>query len=228
MKKAYILRAALFFGIVAMPLTGCRPVPQSQIDHPRLTPGVTFLDVTFFSASLNRNMPYRVYLPKNLAPGQKLPVVYLLHGGNGGFRDWSNYSDVSRFGAQGFILVMPEGAFSYYTNAAEKPENKYEDYLIHDLISDVETRFPAAPGRENRAIIGVSMGGFAAIKLALTRPDLFVFAAAFSPPIDITHRRLSPIRFGEWWRIRTIFGPQGSSSREASDPFLLVQSANPA
>jgi pimeloyl-ACP methyl ester carboxylesterase len=33
-------------------------------------------------------------------------VVYLLHGGGGGYRDWSNYSDVARFAERGLILVI--------------------------------------------------------------------------------------------------------------------------
>jgi hypothetical protein len=46
-----------------------------------------------------------------------LQVVYLLHGGEGGFRDGTNYSDVARFAESGFVLEMPEGGASYYTNA---------------------------------------------------------------------------------------------------------------
>jgi len=214
--------------LVLLLLAGCRNSEQALPDRPQLVPGVAMQDVTFFSFALKRQMPYRVFLPGNLAPGQKLPVVYLLHGGNGGFRDWSNDSDVAHYAAQGIILIMPEGAFSYYQNAALKPEEKYEDYLVNDLIVDVETRFPVARGRESRAIIGISMGGFAAIKLALSRPELFAFAGAISPSIDVLHRRFSPKRYGEWWRIRTIFGPSGSNSRLSRDPFMLVQSANPA
>ena len=83
-------------------------------------------DVRFYSAALGREMPYRVFLPVNLSVSEKLPVVYLLHGGDGGFRDWSNYSDVSTFALQGLILVMPEGDFSYYMNAVETPKDRYE------------------------------------------------------------------------------------------------------
>ena len=78
-------------------------------------------DVTFHSASLNRDMPYRVVMPANIPHRIRLPVVYLLHGGGGSFRDWSNYSDVARFAERGLILVMPEGDESYYTNSAEHP-----------------------------------------------------------------------------------------------------------
>jgi putative tributyrin esterase len=118
------------------------------------------LDVTFHSASLDRDMQYRVILPSSIPPNQKLPVAYLLHGGGGGYRDWSNYSDVARFAEQSLVLVMPEGNSSYYVNAAERPQDRYEDYITKDLIRDVENRFPAASGRRNRAIMGISMGGF--------------------------------------------------------------------
>ena len=175
---------------------GCHKNGPEQTDHPYIAPGTVLKNVVFHSGALNRDMPYRVFLPAHIEPGSKLPVVYLLHGGNGSYRDWSNDSTVSNYAAKGLILVMPEGEFSYYMNAAEKPENRFEDYIFGDLISDVESRFPAAKTRDKRAIIGISMGGFAAIKIALTRPELFSFVGAFSPPIDITHRRLQPEAMG--------------------------------
>jgi len=233
MKKVKNVASVLFsLGITALFIGGCHKPAQVVLDHPRQVAGVRMQDVRFYSAALKRQMPYRVYLPANLAPDKKLPVVYLLHGGNGDFRDWSNFSDVAQYAAfarsGGLILVMPEGAFSYYQNAALKPEDRYEDYLAIDLISDVENRFPAAEGQENRAIIGISMGGFAAIKLGLSRPQLFFFVGAFSPSIDVLHRRFNIKRVGEWLRIRSIFGPMGSNSRQSMDPFVLVQSADPA
>lgn len=82
--------------------------PDVVADDPRLAPGVTMRDVTFHSHALNREMQYRVFLPEN-AGARKLPVVYLLHGGGGTFRDWSNYSDVARFAAGALLLVMPQG-----------------------------------------------------------------------------------------------------------------------
>jgi S-formylglutathione hydrolase FrmB len=222
--KPAVLRMAL----VVLFLAGCHSAPHLLPDLPRQFPGVAMQDVNFFSTALNRNMPYRVYLPAQLVPGRKLPVVYLLHGSGGSFQNWSNYSDVGHYAAQGLILVMVEGGSSYYVNAALKPEDKYEDYVIHDLLADVEARFPAASGRNNRAIVGVSMGGYAAVKLALSHPDLFVFAGAISPAIDVPSRRFSWRRWGQSLRFRTLFGPDGSSTRTAADPFQMVRSANPA
>ena len=173
-------------------------------------------------------MQYRVILPAaNFDHSKKLPVMYLLHGGNGNFRDWSNYSDVSRFAERGLILVMPEGDESYYMNAATRPNDRYEDYITSDLIHDVESRFPAANDRSHRAIVGVSMGGFGAITLSLKHPDLFFFAAGISSAIDVPSRPFSWKRIGQYRGHAAIFGPWGSDTRRNNDPFVLARRADP-
>jgi putative tributyrin esterase len=172
-------------------------------------------------------MPYRVVLPAKNGPGQKLPVVYLLHGGGGGFRDWTNDSDVARFAESGLLLVMPEGASSYYTNSVEQPQDRYEDYIVHDLIADVEHRFPVATGRSNRAIVGVSMGGFGAVKLALRHPGLFVFVAGLSSAIDVPRRAFTVRRLQQSRHYSAIFGPVGSQTRRDNDPFMLIRTVDP-
>jgi S-formylglutathione hydrolase FrmB len=208
---------------------GCsRKTKEATPDHPLLTPKVVMRDVAFRSAALNRTMRYRVLLPANIPAGTRLPVMYLLHGGNGSFYDWSNYSDVARYAERGLILVMPEGDESYYVNAAEPPQDRYEDYIVNDVISDVETKFPAASGRSGRAIAAVSMGGFGAVKLALSYPDLFFFAAGISPAIDVPSRPFSVKRISQWRHHRSIFGVWGSKTRHDGDPFILARSADPS
>jgi putative tributyrin esterase len=206
----------------------CRRSDVAQVpDHPRITPNVSLRDVTFRSAALDRDTQYRVIFPSTLKPGEKLQVVYLLHGNGGGFHDWSNYTDVARFSEAGLLLVMPEGGSSYYTNAVDPPRDRYEDYIVQDLISDVENRFPVAKGRSNRAIIGVSMGGFGAVKLALHHPDLFVFVAGLSSAIDVPRRAFTIKRLQQSRHYNSIFGPFGSQTRLNNDPFVLVRTANP-
>jgi putative tributyrin esterase len=206
-------------------LGSCHAVEQILPDKPQITSGVAMQDVAFRSAALGREMPYRVFFPGSIPAGQKLPVVYLLHGNGGSFRNWSDYSNASQYAAQGLILVMAEGNSSYFMNAVEKADDKYEDYFMQDLIGDVESRFPAKPGRANRAIVGVSMGGFAAVTLALRHPDMFVFAGAISPAIDVPERKFTWRRASQWLGFRSIFGPWGSAERDARDPFVLLRSA---
>jgi putative tributyrin esterase len=208
-------------------LTACHRKPQERPDHPRLAPGVQLQDVEFYSKALGRNMPYRVFLPEKVHPGEQLPVIYLLHGGGEGFRNWSNESDVARYARAGLILVMPEGDESYYMNEVESPQNRFEDYITQDLIADVEGRFPARRDRQARAVIGISMGGFAAVDYAFMHPELFAFAGALSPSIDVPFRRFSIKRIGQWWKFRTIFGPAGSKERSDRNPFALARDANP-
>jgi putative tributyrin esterase len=214
----------VFFVIAAS--MGCERQTAAPPDHPRLTPNVRMQDVTFHSVSLDRDMPYRVVLPVNIPGNKKLPVLYLLHGGGGGYRDWSNYSNVAQFAERGLILVMPEGNSSYYVNAAERPEDRYEDYVTRDLVADVENKFPAATGRANRAIAGISMGGFGAIVLSLKHPELFAFAGGLSSAIDVPSRPFSIKRVGQYRQHRAIFGPWGSQIRHDNDPYILARSVD--
>jgi putative tributyrin esterase len=226
MKAVLSLTCVAFAGLAA--LAGCGHSDLAGMDHPRSFPGVLSQDVTFHSSALGRDMTYRVYLPQDVSTGVRFPTVYLLHGCGTSFRDWSNYSDVGAYASKGLILVMVDGACSYYMNAALNANDRYEDYFVHDLIFDVESRFPVLRGRENRAVTGVSMGGFAAVKLALARPDLFAFAGAISPAVDVPSRGFSVRRWSQSIRFRTTFGPAGSETRVGSDPYVLVKSADPA
>jgi enterochelin esterase-like enzyme len=94
--KAVRLWCFVLAGVCWLLLAECRQREPVIMDHPRAFAGLRMEDVTFRSAALARDMAYRVYLPVEATPGRKLSVIYLLHGGGGGFKDWSNYSDVSR------------------------------------------------------------------------------------------------------------------------------------
>ena len=226
----HVAARRLFIAAVSLLIAltiGCKH-PGPLLDHPRLAPGMRMVDVTFRSPALQRDMTYRVFLPASLAPGEKVPIVYLLHGGGGGYRDWSNNSGVAQYAAQGLVLVMPEGGSSYYVNSAAKPGDRFEDYIVQDLIPDAERRFPARSDRSGRAIVGVSMGGYGAIRIAFDHPDRFAFVGTISAALDVPSRPFSAHRIGQWQRFRTIFGPIGSPSERAGDPFHFVQSADPA
>ena len=173
------IRATILCAILVS-LGACHKENQQPSDSPQLTPRVRMRDVTFHSTSLQRDMLYRVVMPSSIDSEKKLRTVYLLHGGGGGFRDWTNYSDVAKYAENSLILVMPEGDSSYYANAAERPGDRYEDYIVKDLIEEVAGKFPVTNQRGDRAIVGVSMGGFGAVNLALRHPESFAFAGGLA------------------------------------------------
>src|ERR1700676_3497606 len=228
MRTVERLRSTVLFFFLFLFLGSCGNRSELQPDHPRLSPKVTMTDVTFRSSALGREMPYRIVIPSSISPGQKLPVVYLLHGGGGGYRDWTNYSDVAKFAESGLILVMPEGNSSYYTNSVEHTEDRYEDYIVNDVISEAESKYLAAPGRQNRAIVGVSMGGYGAVKIAMKHPELFAFAGGISAAVDVPTRPFSIKRVSQWRFHSSIFGPNGSQTRHDNDPYALARSVDPS
>ena len=197
-------------------------------DHPRLRAGVEMRDITFFSESLHRKMQYRVFTPAREGK-QRLPVVYLLHGGGDeGLRSWSNDSDVAQFASRGLFLVMPQGDYSYYVNAVLRAQDRYEDYIMNDLSVDVAQRFQVRDDRAGRAIVGVSMGGFGAVNLALRHSDRFAFAGALSPAVDVPRRRFTWRRLDQSKHFREIFGPEDGDGRHNNDPFVLARKADPS
>jgi S-formylglutathione hydrolase FrmB len=121
---------------------------------------------------------------------------------------------------------MPQGDESYYTNAATRPQDRYEDYIVQDLVRDVESRFPVMSDRSHRSIAGVSMGGFGAVKLALKYPDIFAFAGGLSSAIDVPSRPFSVKRISQWRVHRAIFGEWQGATQRNNDPFVLVHGAN--
>jgi S-formylglutathione hydrolase FrmB len=201
---------------------------KRSVDAPRLAPGLRLQDVEFHSAALGRPTQYRVMLPENIPPGTHLPVVYLLHAAGDDFRGWSNDSNIAEHAGQGLILVMPEGGFSHYLNPVSGPQERYADFIVNELRADVEQRFPAATSRSSRAIAGVSMGGFGAIQLAASHPELYIFSAGISPALNVVDHPLSFRRLSRWLMLRRVFGARGSRTHNERNPFARLLSLDPA
>jgi S-formylglutathione hydrolase FrmB len=150
--------------------------------------------------------------------------MILLHGRNSGIgeRDWHMHSNLlSAVSGADLVVVMPQGDDSYYINAARKPKDRYEDYVVGDLISDVEANYRVLRTRDGRGIGGVSMGGWGALNLGMRHPEMFSFVASLSGPLDITERAFSWRRFWNSIYLRSVFGPKGSGEREQFNPYRL-------
>ncbi len=206
-------------------IEGCKSHERPPLPV-RVPESVIWRDRTFRSAALGREATYRVIEPARFTPGQKVHVIYLLHGNGQTYREWSERSSIAELAAEGFVLVMPEGQSGYFMNAVEHPRDRYEDFVTQDLVADAEANLPSPIGRDSRAIVGNSMGGFAAIVLGLKHPDEYGFVGALSPPVDAAERAFTWRRWEQSAAFRQIFGPAGSESRKADDPFVLATHAD--
>jgi len=154
----------------------------------------------------------RIYLPPSYDQGGNFPVVYLLHALPVGetaylieenWLDWvgvlwSAGPDFPENGLEGMlddliakgkmkemIIVMPDASckyvLSWYTNSVLN--GNYEDYIVNDLVSYIDSHYRTIPNRDNRAMVGFCMGGYGAIKLAMKHQDVFGAAACHSGPL---------------------------------------------
>jgi len=182
-----------------------------------------FVDEVFHSASLNRDMHYRVLLPRGYATGTKhFAVIYLLHGLYGDYTNWTSNTKVSQYAEPlPLLIVMPDADDSWYVNSATVPDDKFEIYILKDLIPEVDSHFRTIPERSARAIAGLSMGGYGALKFGLKYPLLFAFAGsisgAFDAPLGLDTRVQEYRR-----KLLQAFGPSDSSTRSANDLFRLL------
>jgi len=185
-------------------------------------------DVKFFSKSLQREMSYRVVLPRHYFSNEyRYPVLYLLHGLTGHYRSFEAHSNLTQdLDKYRLIAVSIEGENSWFVNAAGDAQEKWEDYFLKDLVSDAQERF-RINGGDARAIAGISAGGYAAIHLALKYPGLFFFAGALSGAVTVT--RDPEMEKGlKDFGIDKIFGPPESETRKTNDVFLQAEKAGPA
>ncbi|MGM9506559.1 esterase [Larkinella sp. GY13] len=162
-----------------------RPVPHGEVRQ-----------VWYQSNTLGMARRMHVYTPPGYEKGTtKYPVFYLLHGGGD---DDSGWPTVGRAGfildnllaagqAKPMIVVMPNGSMplppsSGMPNPAAMQQMRalFADELLKEIMPYVEKTYRTQPNRENRAIAGLSMGGFQTLDLALSRPELFNYVGVFS------------------------------------------------
>jgi S-formylglutathione hydrolase FrmB len=144
------------------------------------------------SRILKRAVRYCVYVPSGYDAGQaqhpprRYPVLYFLHGlgdneqtlfNSGG---WTVLDDLRAQHKMGdFLIVAPEGRRSFFVNSADGSV-RYSDFLLEEFIPQLESKYRVRAGRAGRAITGVSMGGYGALRFAFAHPELFSAVSAQS------------------------------------------------
>jgi S-formylglutathione hydrolase FrmB len=144
------------------------------------------------SRILKQVVHYCVYLPPGYDAGaaqhppRRYPVLYFLHGlgdneqtlfNSGG---WTLLDDLRNQHKMGdFLIAVPEGRRSFYINSADGSV-LYSDFFLREFLPHIETKYRIRAGRAGRAISGISMGGYGAVRFAFAHPELFSAVSAQS------------------------------------------------
>jgi S-formylglutathione hydrolase FrmB len=197
------------------------------------------------SQALGGEQAFSIFTPPSFSKDRSrtYPVVFFLHGLNNDHTSWtvSRYGDlpgkVEQLILSGkipeILLVNPKADNSFYCNTADGTR-RYEDFVVREMISLVESRYRGRKGREDRAIAGTSMGGYGALKIAMKYPDLYSAVAGHSPiillgknPLDVPEE-MKTARFFQFFVgvLKPIFGdPLRQELWDANNPVLLAHTA---
>jgi S-formylglutathione hydrolase FrmB len=190
------------------------------------------------SPVLGREIPYTLYLPDGYGDGQaRYPVLFLLHGLGGHASDWAEAGDlaatldrlIAAAAIPAMIVVAPGMGESWYVDNPDPGGfGAAQSAFLDDLVPFVDRTWRTAARRENRAVAGLSMGGWGAVRFAMLRPDLFVAAASMSGAIVTEGRAATPAWAGYF---TGAFGTPVDLARfHAASPFTLIPrlaAANP-
>ena len=184
------------------------------------------------SKLMGRKINYGVLLPANYeagaSTGRRYPVLYLLHGLTGHFDNWFEKSAIlDHIKDRDVIVVAAEGEDGWYTDSQANERDKYESYIIKELIPEIDAKYRTLARRDSRFIAGLSMGGYGAIKFGLKYPEMFSVVGSFSGAIGaatITEKTF-PGSIGK--TIDSILGPSDSATRKANDPFEIIRGTTP-
>ncbi|HEY2843448.1 MAG TPA: alpha/beta hydrolase-fold protein, partial [Bryobacteraceae bacterium] len=155
---------------------------------------------TYVSKTMNATRNIYVYTPPGYETSTtRYPALYLMHGAGGSESSWVTAGRaniildnlIAEGKAKPMIIVMPYGRAGQSTTFGPAPAIVPEDQknltfpndVVPDVIEFAEKNYRIAPGADNRAIAGLSMGGNQTLIIGLNHLDLFHYVGAFSPVI---------------------------------------------
>ena len=169
------------------------------------------------SRILKHDVHFSVCLPKNYyGVKQSFPVVYLLHGLGDDETSWLEYGQITQFADKAvesgetvpMIFVMPEAFRTYYVNDY-KGSFLYQDMFVKEMVPHIDSLFRTISDKQQRALMGYSMGGFGALILHLKHTDIFGTAVPLSISVRTDEQYMTEDASGwddQWGRL---FGEPG-------------------
>jgi enterochelin esterase family protein len=168
------------------------PGTPPRFDQLQDVPHGTIHIHTYTSTPLKRIRKLYVYVPPQYdsEPGRKFPVLYLRHGSGDNEANWSEDGRagvilenlLAQRKAVPMLIVMPNGDTDGTWAGGSSPEamELLGKELMGDIIPLIEKKYRVRPGRENRAVTGLSMGGGQAFTIGLKHMESFAWVGQFS------------------------------------------------
>lgn len=190
------------------------------------------------SRILAETVHYCVLLPSGYdavaSKSTTYPVLYFLHGlgeneqtlfKTGG---WNLVEDLrQQHKIADFLIVTPEAKASFYVNSADG-KVRYSDFFLHEFLPYIESRYRIRRSRHSRAISGISMGGYGALRFAFAYPEIFSAVSAQSAalmtasPQELNSTMHSGTPLGRL--LGPVFGdPINVAHWGENDPFVLAK-----
>jgi S-formylglutathione hydrolase FrmB len=180
------------------------------------------------------NIGYCAMLPPSYdaKPGKKFPVLYFLHGlgadqsflaSSGASSEIEEAWEEKRLGE--FVIITPQAENSFYINSRDG-HTLYDDFFVKEFIPQMERRFRVMGDRSGRAIGGISMGGYGALRFAFKYPRMFVSVAVHMPALleELPHGS-SGVGLSVF--LGTAFGsPLNERFWKENTPFVFARTAN--
>jgi S-formylglutathione hydrolase len=168
----------------------------AQSTTPRAVNG-TLIEATVPTTNVPGPVPITYYLPKHYDAKrpEPYPLIIQLHGGNGSNKVMENLvtggEGMGRLLDQAIenglvapmVSVMPSAGRSFYMNFRDGSE-KWEDFVMKDLLPYMRKNFNVVQGREGTFITGISMGGMGSLRMAVKYPEVFQAVASQEPGIE--------------------------------------------
>lgn len=187
------MRAILLSSIAILTITILLPAQRGRRGQdPGDLKNFTFEEDRFQSKSVDKRMPFGIYLPKDYDDkankDKQWPLIIWLHG------MWEDHQRFHRRGGAPMLdkavsdgtlpscifVTANGGSSSMYVN---REDEKWEDLISKDLLTHVCENYRIRKERQQRAIMGISMGGMGALRIAFTKPDLFGAVGAHSSAV---------------------------------------------
>jgi enterochelin esterase-like enzyme len=159
------------------------PGPEADFFADAPVPHGAVATVRYYSEVAQKERIMEVYTPPGYGRDNRVyPVLYILHGAGGNETDWiinmrANFI-LDNLIAQGeavpMILVSPNA------NADGFPTSAFPDELLNNIVPYIEENYRTGPGAKNRALAGLSMGGFRTTTTHFSNPGEFAYIGVFS------------------------------------------------